>query len=89
MRSHIVSGLCAAGLTILVAAALHFASGPKIDPILTAPLMPAFFLATSLGVRGGPDGMPSMLYVFGLSFLYWWIVIDLVWRIWRWVTNPR
>jgi hypothetical protein len=87
MRSHIVSGLCAAGLTILVAAALHFASGPKIDPILTAPLMPAFFLATSLGVRGGPDGMPSMLYVFGLSFLFWWIAIDLVWRIWRWVAK--
>ena len=35
MRSHIVSGLCAAGLTILVAAALYFASGPKIDPILS------------------------------------------------------
>jgi hypothetical protein len=70
MRQHIVSGLWAAGLTILVAIALRFASGSTIDPVFTAPLMPAFALATWLGVRGGPDGMPSMLYVFGLSFLY-------------------
>ena len=89
MRSHIVSGLWAAGLTILVAAALYFASGPKIDPILSAPMMPGFFLAMLLGVRGGPDGMPSILYVCGLSFLFWWIAIDLVWQIWRWVANPR
>jgi hypothetical protein len=40
-------------------------------------------------VRGAPDGMPSIVYVFGLSFLFWWIAIDLVWRIWRWVANPR
>jgi ankyrin repeat protein len=73
----------------LVAAALNFASGPKIDPILSAPMMPGFFLAMLLGVRGGPDGMPSIVYVFGLSFLSWWIAIDLVWRIWRWVANPR
>ena len=87
MRPHIVSALCAAGLTILVAAALYFAAGSTIDPILSAPIMPGFFLATSLGVRGGPDGMPSMLYVFGLSFLFWWIAIDLAWSIGRWVTN--
>ena len=60
-----------------------------IDPILTAPIMPGFSLAMWLGVRGGPDGMPSMLYVFGLTFLFWWIVIDLVWSIWRWVADPR
>lgn len=89
MRPHIVSGLCAAGLTILVAAALYFASGPTIDPILSAPMMPGFFLAMLLGVRGGPDGTPSIVYVFGLSFLFWWIAIDLVWSIWRWVANPR
>ena len=89
MRPHIVSGLCAAGLTILVVVALRFASGPRIDPILSAPMMPGFFLAMLLGVRGGPDGMPNLLYVFGLSFLYWWIVIDLVWSICRWVINPR
>ena len=29
MRSHIVSGLCGAGLTILVAAALYSASEPN------------------------------------------------------------
>ena len=89
MRPHIVSGLCAAGLTILVAAALYFASGPKIDPILSAPMMPGFFLAMLLGVRGGPDGMPSIVYVFGLSFLSWWIAIDLMWSIWRWVAVYR
>jgi hypothetical protein len=54
-----VSGLCAAGLTILVAAALYFVSGPRsgpeIDPILSEPMMPGFFLAMLLGVRGGPD----------------------------------
>jgi hypothetical protein len=76
MRSHIVSGLCAAGLTIFVAAALY-------------PMMPGFFLAMLLGVRGGPDGMPNIVYIFGLSFLFWWIAIDLVWRIWRWGANPR
>jgi hypothetical protein len=74
-------------LTILVAAALYFASGPTIDPILSAPMMPGFFLAMLLGVRGGPDGMPSIVYVFGLSFLFWWIAMDLVWRIWRWVAK--
>ena len=83
MRPHIVSGLCAAGLTILVAAALYFASGPQIDPIVSAPMMPGFFLAMLLGVRGGPDGMPSIVYVFALNFLLWWIAIDLVWSIWR------
>ena len=52
-------------------------------------MMPGFFLAMLLGVRGGPDGTPSIVYVFGLSFLFWWIAIDLVWSIWRWVANPR
>ena len=89
MRPHIVSGLCAAGLTILVAIALYFGSGPKIDPILSAPMMPGFFLAMFLGVRGGPDGTPSIVYVFGLSFFFWWVAIDLAWSIWRWVANPR
>ena len=28
-------------------------------------MMPGFFLAMYLGVRGGPDGMPSIVYVFG------------------------
>ena len=74
--------------TILVAAALHFESGPKIDPILSAPIMPGFFLAMLLGVRGGPDGMPNILYVFGLSFVLWWIAIDLVWCVCRWVATP-
>jgi hypothetical protein len=83
MRSYIVSGLCAAGLTILVAAALYFASGTKIDPILSAPMMPGFFLAMLLGVRGGPDGMPSIVYVSGLSFLFWWIAIASGWAIFR------
>ena len=87
MRRHIVSGLCAAGLTILVAAALYFASGPKIDPILSAAVMPGFFLAMSLDMRGGPDGMPSIVYIIGLSFLFWWIAIDLVRSIWRWVAG--
>jgi hypothetical protein len=54
-----VSGRCAAGLTILVAAALYFVSGPnsepKIDPILSAPMMRGFFFTMLLGVRGGPD----------------------------------
>ena len=87
MRSHIVSGLCAAGLTILVAAALYFGSGPEIDPILSAPMMPGFFLAMLLGLRGGPDGIVSVLYVFALSLLFWWIAIDLVWHIWRWIAT--
>lgn len=89
MRPHIVSGLCAAGLTMLVAAALYFASGPRIDPILSGAIMPGFFLAVWLGVRGGPDGMPSIVYVFGLSFLVWWVAIDLVWTVCRWATTPR
>lgn len=89
MRLHILSGLYAGGLTILVAAALRFVSAPGIDPILSAPIMPGFFLATLLGVRGGPDGMPSIVYMLGLSFLFWWIAIDLVWLLWRWVANPR
>jgi uncharacterized membrane protein YfcA len=88
MRSYIVSGLCAAGLTILVAAALYFASGPKIDPILSAPMMPGFFLAMLLGVRAARRHAEHRLRL-GLSFLFWWIAIDLVWRIWRWVANPR
>jgi hypothetical protein len=83
MRSLIVTGLCAAGLTILVAAALYFASGTRIDPILSALMMPGFSLAMLLGVRGGPDGMPSVVYVFGLSFLVWWIAIASGWAIFR------
>lgn len=69
---------------MFVAVALHFASGPRVDPILSVPMMPGFFLATLLGVRGGPDGMPSFVYVLGLGFLVWWIAIDLLWTLWRW-----
>jgi hypothetical protein len=88
MRPHILSGLWAAGLTILVAAALKFASGSMLDPILMAPMMPGVSLTMWLRLRPGTHG-PNIIYVFGLTFLFWWIVIDLVWSIWRWVANPR
>jgi hypothetical protein len=52
-------------------------------------MMPGLFLAMLLDVRGGPDGTPSIVYVFCFGLLFWWIAIDLLWSIWRWVANPR
>jgi len=31
--------------------------------------------------------MPAIAYVFALSFLFWWIAIDLARRLWRLAAN--
>lgn len=53
------------------------------DFILNAFATPGFYQATSVGVKGGPDGLPGLPYVYALTFLIWWAVIDLGRALWR------
>ena len=89
MNPHVKSALWSGVITVIVAlgpvAVMDTAvSGRWLDELFTAPIWPAFNLATSLGVKGGPDGLPGLPYVYALTFLVWWAVIDLSLVLWRW-----
>jgi hypothetical protein len=59
-------------------------SAQWLDAVLAAPTLPAFWLATFIGVRGGPDGLPHPGSVYGLTFVLLWALIDLMYAAWRW-----
>ena len=59
--------------------------GTRLYELLDALVKPGFYLAEYWGVKGGPDGVPGFRYVYALTFLIWWALIDLCQAAWRWV----
>ena len=87
MNPHVRSAVCAAVVTIATALgpfAVDTSSAPWLDGLLSWPAMPGFNLANVLGLRGGPDGLPHLAYVYVLTFVLWSVVIDLGQALWRW-----
>ncbi len=56
---------------------------PWPHTLVTLPMMPAFYLTVLLGLGGGTDGHPNMLYVFGLTVIVWWVILSLGLSLWR------
>jgi hypothetical protein len=72
--------VCAAVVTIATAVGLFAvdnSSAQWLEGLLSWPAMPGFNLANILGLRGGPDGLPHLAYGYVLTFVLWWMVIDL------------
>ena len=57
----------------------------RLGDLLINAFGPGLYVATFLGVKGGPDGVPNLLFVYALTFLIWWAVIDLAQTVWRWI----
>lgn len=87
MNAHVWSGLWALAFTVLVAAAMTFSRDSLVqawlDPWITFPVMPGFYLAVFLGIGGGTDGLPNFLYVLALTVGVWWVIFDLSYALWR------
>ena len=89
MSPHLRSALWAGTITLILAFVPAVVmetrtSGRWLEDLLTAPAVPAFHLATYWGLRGGPDGLPHLAYVYGLTFFLLWALFDLVHALWRW-----
>ena len=85
---HVKSALWAGVLTIGVAAGVKIVMdtpAARVGDLLINVFAPGFYLATFLGVKGGPDGVPGFLFVYALTFLIWWAAIDLAQAVWRWI----
>ena len=88
VNPHVKSALWAGVVTILVAAGLKIVMdtpAARFGDVLLNLFAPGFYVATFLGFTGGPDGLPDLLFVFGLTFLIWWAAIDLAQTVWRWI----
>lgn len=87
MNTHLWSGLWALAFTILIATAMAFSrdslAQPWLDPWITFPVMPGFYLGVLLGIRGGTDGLPNFLFVLALTVVVWWVIFDLAYALWR------
>jgi len=90
MNPHVRSVLWAGVVTSLVAFGLIArvdtpVSRGWLGDLLNVCLMPGFYLADYWRLKGGPDGLPDLRYVFALSFLVYWAIIALGQTLWRWI----
>ena len=88
VNPHVKSALWAGLLTIIVAAGAKIVMdtpAARLGDLLINAFAPGFYLATFLGVKDGPDGVPNYLFVFALTFLILWAAIDLAQTVWRWI----
>lgn len=89
VNPHVSSALWAGVLTVIVAVGpivvMDTRASQLGDFLLNAFATPGFYLAAFLGMKGGPDGLPGLPYVYALTFLIWWAAIDLAQTVWRWI----
>lgn len=82
MRHHIASAAVAGLLlaTTLVIGNLWYTRSDALGlvaSIATWPIYPAFYIMIFTGPYQGPDGLPDLIDVYILSFMLWWLVIDI------------
>ena len=82
MNPHARSGLWAAVFTGLLFLVFFIPLRPPASwtwatQFISVLILPGMFAAAFLGLSGGTDGAPSMLYVFALTFVICWVLFDL------------
>lgn len=89
MRRHITSAVWAAVMTVLSAE-----SAGAWPPVLPSALhwlyrlweivpMLALYTLAIAGRTGGPEGLPPIAEIILLTFVLWWVIVELVRALWR------
>jgi ABC-type dipeptide/oligopeptide/nickel transport system permease subunit len=89
LRRHITSAVWAAVITVLSAI-----PAGALPPVLPSALhwlyrlweivpMLALYTLSIAGRTGGPEGLPPIPEIILLTFVLWWVIVELVRALWR------